>query len=72
MTDFRIRQYGRTELAQCYSPALTPEAAWRKLRSWISRDAHLSRALDALGYDPHSRSFTPLMVAEIVHHLGRP
>lgn len=30
-TDFRIRCYGRTELAQLYNPCLTPKAAYRKL-----------------------------------------
>ena len=30
-TDFRIRSYGRTELAQLYNPCLTPKAAYRKL-----------------------------------------
>lgn len=34
-TDFRIRSYGRTELAQLYNPCLTPKAAYRKLVGWI-------------------------------------
>lgn len=34
--EFRIRAYGRTELAQLYCPTLTPGAAYRKLRQWIT------------------------------------
>lgn len=28
---FRLRAYGRTELAQAYNPHLSPGAAWQKL-----------------------------------------
>ena len=38
-TDFRIRSYGRTELAQLYNPCLTPKAAYRKLVGWIDPGA---------------------------------
>ena len=69
---FRIRQYGRTELAICYSPALTPSSAWRRLRAWITSDQTLTHTLAALGYDGHSRSFTPAQVSAIVEHLGVP
>lgn len=31
METFKIRTYGRTELAQLYSPGLCPQAAFRKL-----------------------------------------
>ena len=55
-TDFRIRSYGRTELAQLYNPCLTPKAAYRKLVGWID----------------HSRSYTPAQVREIVEALGEP
>ena len=35
METFKIRTYGRTELAQLYSPGLCPQAAFRKLNQWI-------------------------------------
>ena len=71
-TDFRIRQYGRTELALCYFPTLTGESAWRKLRGWIRYNHALFDALHTLGYDGCSRSFTPLQVEAIVHYIGEP
>lgn len=42
-TDFRIRSYGRTELAQLYNPCLTPKAAYRKLVGWIDHYPGLAR-----------------------------
>ena len=59
-TDFRIRSYGRTELAQLYNPCLTPKAAYRAVR------------LAELGKLPGSRSYTPAQVREIVEALGEP
>ncbi len=32
----KITAFGRTELAQMYFPSLCPEAAWHKLRQWIT------------------------------------
>ena len=55
-TDFRIRSYGRTELAQLYNPCLTPKAV----------------RLAELGKLPGSRSYTPAQVREIVGALGEP
>ena len=36
MNEFKIRAYGRMELAQLYSPELTDIAAYRKMKKWIS------------------------------------
>lgn len=73
MTDsFRIREYGRTELALAYSPTLSDSAAWRRLNRWIEHNAALSDELHQLGYDGSQRTFTPRMVARIVYYLGRP
>ena len=69
---FQVRKYGRTELAQLYSPDITSQAAWRKLREWIEGNTALYEELCALGYDGSKRTFTPLMVSRIVHHLGYP
>ena len=35
MDTFKIRTYGRTELAQLYCPTMNPRAAFRKLMQWI-------------------------------------
>lgn len=67
-----IRAYGRTELAQCYLPHLTPEAAWNKLKIWIYIHPHLSATLLRLGYNGHQRTFTPAQVKAIFDALGEP
>ena len=66
------RTFGRTELAQLYSPDLTAEAAWKKLKRWIALNGDLTARLTELGYTPSQRSFTPKMVASIFHYLGEP
>lgn len=71
-TDFRIRSYGRTELAQLYNPCLTPKAAYRKLVGWIDHYPGLAVRLAELGKLPGSRSYTPAQVREIVEALGEP
>lgn len=69
---FRIRKYGRTELAQLYSPDIQPESAWLKLKQWISLSPGLSDKLMALGYDGSTRSFNPVQVQAIVDAIGEP
>lgn len=72
-TPFEIRQYGRTELAQAYSPDITPEAAWKKLRGWIDIYPGLNEQLTAAGYNPsRQRIFTPAQVRMIVEAIGEP
>ncbi|MBQ7181337.1 MAG: DUF4248 domain-containing protein [Bacteroidaceae bacterium] len=71
---FKIRAYGRTELAQLYSPDITPGAAWRKLKGWITFNPRLARLLtDGQGRMLRgSRSFTPAEVEAIARELGEP
>lgn len=71
-TGFIIRQYGRTELAQMYSPDIAPESAWRKLRRWIEHYPGLTEQLHSLGYVSGARCFTPLQVQAIINALGEP
>ena len=59
-SSFKIRSYGRMELASLYSPDLTGMSAYRKLMRWIDRCKDLRQQLDALGYQPGRRTFTPL------------
>ena len=49
MEPFKIRTYGRTELAQLYCPGLCPQAAFRKLNQWIDFHPTLRSELHALG-----------------------
>lgn len=72
MNTFVIRAYGRTELAQIYSPNLCPESAFRKLKHWIDLCPGLRGRLEALGGSGRSRSYTPAQVEVIVAALGEP
>jgi hypothetical protein len=69
---FQIREYGRMELAQQYSPDILPESAWKKLRRWIEASPGLISDLSCLGYDGSTRSFTPAQVQAIVNRIGEP
>ena len=61
------RTYGRMELAQAYFPAITPRAAWKKLKSLLADIPSVSH-LAALS----RRSFLPAEVNAIFTALGRP
>ena len=72
MTEFKIRAYGRMELAQLYSPQLTDIAAYRKMKKWIERCPGLQQRMYDQAYQPEHRSYTPLEVRVIVDALGEP
>ena len=72
MKAFTIRAYGRTELAQLYSPNIGPHAAWQKLKLWISVHPTLMQQLQAEDYSPRQRTFTPDQVSLMVGALGEP
>lgn len=72
MEHFDIRAYGRTELAQCYFPALSPQVAYRKLQSWIDYYPNLRQRLVSAGCQPHSRMYMPVHVRMIVEAFGEP
>lgn len=65
--EFKIRFYGRTELAQEYFPNMHPIAAWAKLKLWLSINPDLCYLTKL-----RVRSFTPAQVEEIVKILGEP
>lgn len=69
---FRIKAYGRTELALRYFPELLPSSAWHKLKSWIEGCKGLMPRLQELGYDAKRRTFTPAEVKAIVEYLDEP
>ena len=71
-TTFEIREYGRSELAALYSPAIEPLSAWRKFKRWMMKYPHLMDNLESLGYDRQQHTFTPLQVRLIVSALGEP
>lgn len=69
--NFRIRAYGRQELALLYNPDITPEAAYRKLQRWIDYAPGLRERLDMAGSNK-GRTWTPAQVALIVEAIGEP
>ena len=69
---FRIREYGKTELAVLYSPHLRTVTAVKKLRRWIRGNRPLMAALTEADYNPRRLSYTPREVELIVRHLGAP
>ena len=71
-TGFAVRAYGRTELAVRYSPNLSKESAWRKLKKWIMTNPELRQWLAPGGELVMGRSFTPRQVKLIVEQLGEP
>lgn len=69
---FRIRSYGRTELAVAYNPGLTPGGAWKRLVQWIKHSPGLEQHLEQLSGGKQGRPYTPAQVEAIVNALGEP
>lgn len=73
MNSFKIRSYGKTELAMLYLPNSTSEdSARRTMLRWIYRNEELKRKLYDSGYDNMQRRFYPNQVKLIVAYLGEP
>lgn len=71
--NFKIRAYGKSELALLYFPnALTQSGALSNLNFWIHRNKKLTKALQRCGMPPKSKSFSPKEVALIIDYLGEP
>ena len=70
--DFIIRTYTKKELALCYFPDSSPRTAVSHLMSWIRRCTQLWEQLQATGYSPTCKTFTPRQVRAIVEQLGDP
>lgn len=69
---FKVKAYGRTELALMYFPDLLPNSAWHKLKAWIEGCKGLMERLRTLEYDGKKRTFTPRQVRAIVEYLDDP
>ncbi len=70
--DFKIRSYGKSELALLYLPDVTPNAARRTLNAWINLSPGLSDRLHQTGLSASSHYYTPAQVRMIVEALGEP
>jgi hypothetical protein len=73
MENFKIKTYGKSELALLYFPqSQTTEGALRCLNFWINGNEQLQKELQACGMPRTSKSYTPREVALIVAYLGEP
>ena len=67
MKAFRIRSYGKSELAMLYFPNLTQETASKKLRGWLRINPRLRYLINKSIHD-----YTPKQVRQIVEEVGEP
>jgi hypothetical protein len=73
MESFRIKTYGKSELALLYFPnCQTAEGALRCLNFWIKGNRQLLKELKDCGMPRTSKNYTPREVAVIVSYLGEP
>ena len=72
MDTFTIRAYTKKELALMYFPESMPRTAVNHLMAWINRCTQLLEQLQATGYQPTCKAFTPRQVKAIIEHLGEP
>jgi hypothetical protein len=71
-TEFRVKAYGKAELAMLYNPQMCTREALRTLTRWMVRNEQLYRELLIIGYKKTCKIFTPKEVAVITHYLGEP
>lgn len=64
---FKIKAYGKSELAMMYFPECTKESAIKRLKRWFSINPRLQRLLKVKG-----KSYTPKHVQLIVNEVGEP
>lgn len=69
---FKIRSYGKSELAAMYMPDISPKSAGEVLRRWIAKYPGLSQALVAIGLSDTDKRYTPAQVRLIVEAIGEP
>ena len=73
MTEFKVRAYGKSELAWLYFPtANSAHTAVNHLMAWVRRNPDLVNGLHKLGYRKSAKCFTPKEVALIIEYLGEP
>ena len=64
---FRIRVYGKSELAMLYFPHMSPEGALKALKRWIKINPRLSKMKLNKG-----KYYTPNQVKKMVCEWGEP
>ena len=69
---FKIKPYGKSELAMQYFPDSDPHVALNRLNAWIRRCRPLADALAGCHQSPHAKFFSPKAVRLITASLGEP
>ena len=69
---FRIKSYGKSELASLYMPEISPKSAASELRKWIGKSPGLTEALSATGLRTKDKRYTPAQAELIVEAIGEP
>lgn len=72
LMEFKIRAYGKTELALLYMPNSAPRCACKNLQRWININPELTEELCRAGYLKQQRILTPRQVKIIVKYIGEP
>lgn len=70
--DFKVKSYGKSELASLYMPDVTPKSALEALRKWIDKFPGLKEALAAARLQLHDKRYTPMQVRLITEAIGTP
>lgn len=72
--EFRVRCYGKAELAGMYFPGEENRRAVKKLTRWVKRCEPLQQELNRDGYMyiPNMKTYTAREVRLIVRYLGEP
>ena len=65
--EFKIRAYGKSELAMLYFPGDSPENALKKLRCWFAKNKKLKHFVSR-----EKKYYTPKQVRIIIEELGEP
>ena len=69
---FKIKSYGKSELAMQYFPDSDPHVALNRLNAWIRRCSPLADALAQCHQSPRAKFFSAQAVRHIIEFLGEP
>ncbi len=70
--EFKVRTYGKSDLALLYNPGMCAREAMRTLKRWMLRNENLYKELLEVGYRKSCKILTPREVGVIIHYLGAP
>ena len=69
---FRLRVYGKSELARLYFPNSRPATAMRNFQRWINHCPSIVQGLSELNHDKHRKYYLKPEVEVIIRGLGEP